>query len=595
MQMKRMSGVHVYKTLLSIAFITLAQSVCAQLNTPTITISGAEPRLEENIHAHLRVVDERCSTELRRLNRLQSQVAQDIERAAQALGYYHSRYSSEFSKTGDCWELAIHIEPGEPVLIGDVHIEIHPDLSLPLAQSDPFANLPTSLRSGSQLIHDEYESLKSSLSAIAVENGYFAARFTRSELRVDTDQNRASVFIDFDPGERFRFGAIRITPIEALSESFISRFIPFAEGSPYSTEGMIELRDSLNNSLYFSDVAVTPQLDASSARSAQRDVPISIDLQMRPRHSWSTGLGVTTDIGPRVTLAYEDRYLNRSGHRLNSDVALSPMEQRANLSYNLPLSDPSKESLSFSTGYVGQNNDTFTTDTYKVGASYRSTVDAWFLGEEWLQNIFTNYQRESSQINQVSERSNLTINGINWTKTVTDDPIYPRRGWRLFAQVSGASNAIFSDLSFLQLYASGKYVHDFGAGRLLLRSELATSIVGGVEELPVTIRYFTGGDQSVRGYQYGSVGATNDAGDVIGGKHLLTSSVEYDFQVLPSWRAAVFYDTGNSFIDYTRLALKSSAGIGIRWQSPIGPIRADVAKALDGSGFRLHITMGPDL
>jgi translocation and assembly module TamA len=595
-----MPRVPVYHTLLSIAFIAIAQSVLAQVPSPSIRISGADPRLEANIRALLGIATERCNTDLRRLNRLVPQMDADIERAAQALGYYALTYSSEFIETDACWALDIDVSPGVPVSVGDIEVSISPDETRKLGQEDPFANLLSNapIRSGNQLLHSDYENLKSSLSATAVENGYFAARFTRSELRVDLQRNRADVVIDFDPGERFRFGTIRITPIEELSQQFMTRFVPFEEGTPYSTEALIELRDSLNNSQYFSDVAVTPQLNAAqtTGAAASREVPVNIDLSMRPRRSWSTGIGVTTDIGPRLTLAYEDRYLNRSGHRFNGDAALSPLDQRGNLTYNIPLRDPSTESLSLSTGLVGQNNDTFITDTFKIGLSYRSTVDAGFLGEDWLQNIFTNYQHEKSEINDVVETSNLTINGINWTKTQADDPIYPLHGWRLFAQVSGASNALMSDLSFVQLYASAKFVHDIGIGRFLLRSEIATSVVGGVEELPVSIRYFTGGDQSVRGYQYGSIGAVNDDGEVIGGKHLLTGSVEYDFQVRPGWRGAVFYDTGNSFADYTKLGLKSGVGFGVRWQSPIGPIRADLARGLDDDGsFRLHITMGPDL
>ncbi len=595
-----MPRVPVYHTLLSIAFIAIAQSVLAQVPSPSIRISGADPRLEANIRALLGIATERCNTDLRRLNRLVPQMDADIERAAQALGYYALTYSSEFIETDACWALDIDVSPGVPVTVGDIEVSISPDETRKLGQEDPFANLLNNMpmRSGNQLLHSDYENLKSSLSATAVENGYFAARFTRSELRVDLQRNRADVVIDFDPGERFRFGTIRITPIEELSQRFMTRFVPFEEGTPYSTEALIELRDSLNNSQYFSDVAVTPQLNATqtSGAAASREVPVNIDLNMRPRRSWSTGIGVTTDIGPRLTLAYEDRYLNRSGHRFNGDAALSPLDQRGNLTYNIPLRDPSTESLSLSTGLVGQNNDTFITDTFKIGLSYRSTVDAGFLGEDWLQNIFTNYQHEKSEINDVVETSNLTINGINWTKTQADDPIYPLHGWRLFAQVSGASNALMSDLSFVQLYASAKFVHDIGIGRFLLRSEIATSVVGGVEELPVSIRYFTGGDQSVRGYQYGSIGAVNDDGEVIGGKHLLNGSVEYDFQVRPGWRGAVFYDTGNSFADYTKLGLKSGVGFGVRWQSPIGPIRADLARGLDDDGsFRLHITMGPDL
>ena len=231
--------------------------------------------------------------------------------------------------------------------------------------------------------------------------------------------------------------------------------------------------------------------------------------------------------------------------------------------------------------------------------SYRSTIDIPLLGEEWLQNIFSNFQRENSALNTVTvnshESSNLTISGINWTRTAADDPIFPTRGWRVFTQLSGASNAFLSDLSFLQLYASGKLVHTVGPGRALLRVEAGTTLVDGVSELPVSIRYFTGGDQSVRGYQFGSLGALNDLGEVIGGKHLLTASVEYDFSVRPSWKLAVFMDAGNSFADFNTVTLNKSAGLGLRWLSPIGPIRADIAKGLDGGNFRLHITMGPDL
>lgn len=595
-----MLRVLVYLTLLSFAFIATAQPVLAQTPSPNIRISGASARLEENIRAHLSLSSERCTTDLRRLNRLLPQVHSDLERAAQALGYYGITYSSAFVEGDDCWQLDIQVTPGEPVLFGEVSVNIATDTTRIAGQNDPFSDLLENvpIRSGSQLVHSEYENLKSALSAVAVENGYFSARFTLSELRIDLQRNSADVQIDFDPGERYRFGSINITPIDALSQRFIERFVPFEAGAPYSTDGLIELRDSLNNSQYFDAVTVSPQLDSSQGfgTASSREVPVNIDLTMRPRRSWSTGIGVTTDVGPRLSLAYEDRYLNRSGHRFNGDATLSPLEQRGNLTYNIPLSEPSTESLSLSTGLVGQNNDTFTTEIFKIGASYRSSVDAWILGEDWLQNIFINYQNETSEINDVIEDSNLTITGINWTKTQADDPIFPTQGWRLFAQVSGASNALLSDISFLQLYTSGKFVQQFGPGRFLLRTELATSIVDGVEELPVSIRYFTGGDQSVRGYQYHSIGAQNDAGGVIGGKHLLSASVEYDFAVRPGWRGAVFYDTGNSFADYTNLALKSSVGLGARWLSPIGPIRVDLAKGLDeGGGFRLHITMGPDL
>lgn len=590
------------RCLLLMTLPMLAGSALAQDEppSPAISITGAGAALEANIRAILSIDAERCDADLARLESRRTQTMREVERAAQGLGFYRLTQQLQFARDDTCWSLQMAVEPGEPVLFGDIVVSFAGALS---QESAPFeALLATApVVSGAPLNHRDYENLKSALSALAVENGYFSARFSRSELAVDLARNRADVHIDFDPGPRFAFGTINISPIDALSDRFISRFVPFASGSPYSTEALVELRESLNNSQYFMDVAVTPQLTAAqtSPTAMVSEVPVNIALQVRPRRSWTAGLGVTTDNGPRMTVNYEDRYFNRSGHRQNGDIALSTMENRANISHIIPMADPATESLSISLGYLGQDNDTFSIDTYKLGVSYRSTIDIPLLGEEWLQNIFSNFQRENSSLNTVTvdghESSNLTISGINWTRTAADDPIFPTRGWRVFTQVSGASNAFLSDLSFVQLYASGKFVHNLGPGRALLRMEAATTFVDGVSELPVSIRFFTGGDQSVRGYQYGSLGALNALGEVIGGKHLLTASAEYDFTVRPNWKMAVFMDAGNSFADLDAISLYKSAGLGLRWMSPIGPIRADVAKGLDDGSFRLHITMGPDL
>ena len=584
-------------TLLSLAGSSFAQDAGP---LPVISVTGASAPLEANIRALLSIDDERCDADLFRLESRRAQVRREVDRAAQGLGFYRLSQQLRFGRSDACWTLQIDVMPGEPVLFGDIAVRF---AGAQPVESAPFEALLASfpVASGAPLNHRSYENLKSALSALAVENGYFGARFSRSELAIDLARNRADVHIDFDPGPRFAFGTINISPIDELSDRFISRFVPFASGSPYSTEALVELRESLNNSQYFMDVAVTPQLTAAqtSPTAAVSEVPVNIALQVRPRRSWTAGLGVTTDNGPRMTVNYEDRYFNRSGHRQNGDVALSTMENRANISHIIPMADPATESLSVSLGYVGQDNDTFSIDTYKLGVSYRSAIDIPLLGEEWLQNIFSNFQRENSALNTVAvnshESSNLTITGINWTKTASDDPIFPTRGWRVFTQVSGASNAFVSDLSFLQLYASAKFVHTIGPGRALVRMEAATTYVDELSVLPVSIRFFTGGDQSVRGYQFGSLGARNELGEVIGGKHLLTASAEYDFTVRPNWKMAVFMDAGNSFADLNALSLYKSAGMGLRWMSPIGPIRADIAKGLDGGSFRLHITMGPDL
>ncbi|MDT8429151.1 MAG: autotransporter assembly complex family protein [Pseudomonadales bacterium] len=558
--------------------------LCSQLlaQAPQIQIEGAPEALEDNIRAHLTIAEERCDSLQRHLNRLRPQVRQQIVRAAQALGYYQLQTELTFTAAEPCWSLEIVLDPGEQVRFGEVNVLIPTDQSAVFQEA--IANIP--VRSGAPLDHSQYERLKSLLGSAAVDNGYFSARFNRSELRVDLQRNLADVNLEFDPGERFSFGRMQISAMDALSENFISRFIPFSPGEPYSTDQLIALRETFNASQYFDQVAVTPQLQLAQ----NQQIPVTIELTPRARRIYSAGAGVSTDSGPRVKAAYEDRYLNRNGHRLNADATASQLRQEINVSYIIPLQNPAHDSLRLNVGLIGEDTDTFERDTYRLGLSWRTR-----LGENWVQNIFTNLQREDFTVEARPQKSTLTISGINLARTRSDDPIFPNNGWRVFAQVSGASASLFSDLSFIQFYGSAKFIHSFGPLRLLLRGEAATTVADELDELPASQRFFAGGDQSIRGYDFGALGSLNADGQVIGGKHLLVGSAEIDFQLRPRWRAAVFFDRGNAFASFNDMNLVQSVGAGLRWLSPIGPIRLDLARALDDNSFRVHITMGPDL
>jgi translocation and assembly module TamA len=215
---------------------------------------------------------------------------------------------------------------------------------------------------------------------------------------------------------------------------------------------------------------------------------------------------------------------------------------------------------------------------------------------DWRQNYFVNYQHDDYQINDLNEVSDLFILGSSVNRTIADDALFPSRGWRLFAQLRGASDTLLSSESFLQFNLVGKYINTIGPGRLILKFESGVTMVDDIDELPVSIQYFSGGDQSVRGYKYQSLGPLNELGEVTGGKHLLSAGIEYDFNVRPNWKMAVFFDAGNSFNSTSQYRAKKGVGIGVRWMSPIGPIRADLASALDDDNrLRLHVTMGPDL
>lgn len=554
----------------------------AMAQPDTFTVSGAPEQLERNLRAHISLPNVSCETSQARLRRFAPGIRRDIERAGRALGYYLIQGGVEFSAGESCWAMSIAVEPGTPVMMSNIDIDIRNDEQL---FSSVLENLP--LASGDQLNQQRYEDLKSDLSSRAVEFGFFSARFERSQLLLDLQENTASASIDFNPGERYRFGNVEIQPIEHLSEEFIRRFIDFEEGAFYSSSALIDLRKSLNDSQYFSSVTVTPELNANQNAL----VPIMIALEPRPRKVYSIGTGITTDIGPRITASYEDRYLNRSGHRFDFGSSASPIEQSMDLNYTIPMENPATESLRFSSGLLNEDNDTFASSTFKLGSVY-----SFINRSSWRQNYFLNYQHEEFQIADQDEVADLFIPGTSLTKTRADDALYPTRGWRLFGRIRGASEALLSTDSFLQLDLQGKWISTIGPGRLLARFDLGTTLVEEGIDLPVSVKYFAGGDQSLRGYKYQSLGPENELGEVVGGKHLIVAAVEYDFRIRENWKLAVFYDTGNAFNALNDLELKQSVGLGVRWLSPIGPIRVDLASALDDDNkLRLHITMGPDL
>jgi translocation and assembly module TamA len=332
---------------------------------------------------------------------------------------------------------------------------------------------------------------------------------------------------------------------------------------------------------------VAPQI----RNAVGQTIPIDINLVMRPRHAWTGGIGYTTDTGPRTRLSYENRYLNPGGHKIFADATVSEVQMQANGNYAIPLADAARQSLNFAVGFSSDNTDSVESKQLKLQTALRNENSSG-----WQQSIFVDFQRDDFVVGLQEATTKLTMPGISVSKTVADNLINPSRGWKLFSQIRGASDSVFSDSTFIQASANAKYVTSFGRGRLLTRIDLGATWIDDTIDLPASLRYFAGGDQSIRGFKYQALGPLNANGEVVGGKQLIVGSVEYDFLFRNNWRIAAFVDSGNAFDDRDSFEFQHSAGIGIRWLSPIGQIRLDLAHPFDAEeSFRFHITMGPDL
>jgi len=174
--------------------------------------------------------------------------------------------------------------------------------------------------------------------------------------------------------------------------------------------------------------------------------------------------------------------------------------------------------------------------------------------------------------------------------------VFPRKGYRVNASLRLASNAILSSTNLAQGSISAKFIQPLGKARVLARFDAAATEVGDFNKLPASLRYYAGGDGSVRGFDYKTLGPKNSADEVVGGRNLLTASIEYEYPIKKTWGIAFFVDTGNAFNSFSNYELFTGAGIGVRWHSPIGPIRLDLAQDIEGNeNPRLHLSMGLDL
>lgn len=563
---------------------------------PSIEIKGGTKALRDNIRQHLTIDSESCKTPIWRLNAMADVTEREVTAGAQALGYYHLTYEAQWIGDQDCWGLKLTLTPGDPVRVNALRMTVdgdgRDDKIFDGVFSDP------GIRVGNRLHHGNYENLKSRFSNLATSHGYFDGDFSLSRIEIHKANRLADIDLHYATGERYRIGDIHLTH-DILDTDFLKRYYNIEEGDYYDADKLFELKSMYSSSNYFSVVNVAPALQSID----NKRVPIHIDLTARKRRAYSAGVGVESD-EPRIKLGFEDRYINRRGHSFKADLSSSEIKQEATANYKVPLRSPAFEYMNVFAGYRNEETKTFTSTKTTYGVNYTE-----YQQSKWLQTYSLEYLDEESQIGSVDlGRIALVIPSIAVSRTKTDGDVYPKNGWSLLSKLSGSAQSIGGDRTYVQFYGRGKYIHSVGRGRILVRGEVgATDMHEQPDDLPASTLFFAGGDASVRGYEYKSLGpailnTANNKYEVIGGKNLAVASIEYDYRFRDSnWVAAVFYDQGNS-ANGSDFELKRGAGIGARWISPIGPIRIDVAHGFDpigatgkNGGWRLHISMGPDL
>lgn len=548
-----------------------------------LRIRGVGDDVRAVLRAVVSINDLPCDAPRWWVQRRHRQAPEEIRRAMELFGFYGAEVSAELDWGESCWQAVYTVSPGEAVRIERFDLAVegelaqHPRLR---AAVDGLA-----LARGRTFTHQAYERAKDDLLEAAEAAGYFDAAFTRHRVVVEPERDRADIELTLDGGERYRIGEVQVDQ-DVIKDGLFQRYLRFAPGDPYDADQLTLTYRHLLESDYFDRVFVSPELD-------QREdgrVPVRVTASASTRRTALVGAGYATDTGPRARLDLRYRKVNDSGHRAEFRSLVSAVVGELRAEYRLPYGDPTHEWL-FVRGDVSYE-DTDTFEDLQRGVTVGRTLRRF---GAWAETNYLEYTVSDFEVGEQEGRSQLLLLGSSWTRTTSVDTPRPLRGYALGLDVRGASRALLSDNDLIQATLRARQIVPLGSRfRLLGRAQLGWTWQKEFEDLPPRVRFFAGGDNSVRGYGYQALGPEVD-GDVVGGKRLVTGSLELDALIRPNWSVALFADTGSAFNDSPDFS--TGVGIGVRWFSPLGPLRFDVAHPLDDPGrkVRLHISLGPDL
>jgi translocation and assembly module TamA len=586
-----------------------------------VEVQGVDESVRANVLAYLSFERYKTSDDLTPefVERLQERSEREVRTALRPFGFYEPGVQSQVRREGDDdqqnYHVTITITPGEPVVVESVDVKV----SGP-GEDDPVFTSITSdmpVRKGDRLIHSNYEALKGGLLRSAATFGYLDARMVRNEMRVDPQARVASVIIEFETGERYRFGKTSIQQ-DAIEDPLARRYLRYQEDDFFNAAELLRTQFALDDSLYFSTVEVLP----GDRDRENHIVPVNITAEPNRRHRIQYGVGYGTDTQVRGTVAWEDRRVNSRGHRFRTEVKAAAQAQSLDARYIVPIGDPATEKFTLQLTGEHERRADIDDQTINFIPSYTHIRRSWFGDHFWQRVTYVELLDTESEFvaSERIDKQTLLIPGISFAlvpRNYLGEALFTRT---LYTELRGSHNALGSDSDFVQVHVQGERVFDFEKARkwhVLVRGEIGATAASSTTGLAPSQRFFAGGDRSVRGFGLNDLSpvaqATNADGspkfdednnpvwEKVGGKHLVAASVELIRDLPKNLAVAAFYDVGNAFDEFGD-ELMYSVGIGMRLRLPVVSVGIDVAQALtipagstERPGPRLHLNFSPKL
>jgi len=616
---------------------------CLAANDLEIIINGIEdPELSNvrNLIQPFRLIGIGKLTKRRVENKREASI-QQARVALRPFGYYHSTVDSRVRKTAEgAWVLELDITPGPPLVIRQLTLEIQ----------GPGANLKElqqwksewPLTVGSRLIQPSWDEQKQRALDISHYNGYLLAKFARHELTVDLEKNEASLTLILDTGEQAVMGEVEFQQ-DMVKPHVLENLARFSSGDPYSAWLLEKFRVDLWRTGYFGKITITEErlLEESPPR-----VNLNVHAEPRDKNTYQGAIGFGSDTGPRGQFRWNRHLISKNGdnfllatgwQQFNNEFFVRAnyriprnMESRqfwiANALLKKENEDVKVRENEFDETEIKLANGNISDYSLRLGRlkirdkrrGFRQLFETMYV--EFL-NETADFKLNSGDLPEVpalflSDMSEFPLKrthqstsfGIEYDMAEIRGRGFNTSGQRHRAWAFTSNQSWGSDLDFSQIYISSRWnILKGKRWKFLLRGEVGYSdadvddviveigdrtIHLSVTELPNLYRFKAGGSNSVRGYHFESLSSNG-----IGSNNMITASAEVEMMFRPNWSLAAFIDTGNAFNDWGHVAMKTGAGLGIRWYSIAGPIRLDFAQGLDipGKPWRIHFTIGISL
>jgi translocation and assembly module TamA len=494
-------------------------------------------------------------------------------------------------------QVRLWVDPGPRTTVGGLRLDVHGELATAAAAGDgPARALIEQLRrqwalpNGQPFTREGWDDAKTAVLTLLRTEGYPAASWAHSAAQVDAQAHQAKLQLDVASGPLFRFGSFSFEGLSQVRLDAVLALRNVATGEPLREQALLNYQDRLVKTGLFDTVAVTYDPDPELAPAT----PILVRVRERSLQQATTGVGISDLSGPRVTLEHLHQRPFDLGWQAKTKLQLG--RDARSLSLDLtshPQPGPYRNLVAGSLSETEASGLRVISERLRLGRTQDTErIERTYYIE--LQRAFTRQLSDSS----ITDDASAASLNYQWVWRDLDHPILPTRGWGVSADAAvGHSYATDNSSGWFgrsTVRVTGYWTPGqnwYGQARLEAGQVFAKTAVS----VPYTLLFRAGGDDSVRGYSYQSLGPSDGNGTAVGGRFLATGSLEMarPFSLAhPAWWGAVFVDAGNAAEDLGRWEAARGYGVGVRWRGPVGPLRIDLAYGERTNRMRLHFTVG---